>query len=398
MIGPGARRSTPSSCAATFRSRGPRDPVPARDATTFRRARGRAFAALARERARLRRGRPLREAPDAALQRRAGARRGPAGRGRGRDRRRRSRSIRRGRCSSSASTASGKTALVARCARAPARGLDRLRGRRRPDQRRTRCTSAQLEGRIEELVERLAGSTRSGCSRLRGGAVRRHVRAAARPGCSTRCCRTSSPARSGSSPRSRRRTTSCCGEAPARAVGASARSALRPLDEAETVAIARARPRARRRATSRPTSTCCAEAYELAQQFLPGIAQPGGSMRLLEATVDAVSEREATSVRRRRRARGAGRLSGLPLALLDPSAPLDLDAVRAFFDERVLGQEEAVGHRRPDRARQGRADRPDSAARRVPLRRPDRHRARPSSRRRWPSSCSARRAGSSGST
>ena len=66
--------------------------------------------------------------------------------------------------------------------------------------------------------------------------------------------------------------------------------------------------------------------------------------------------------------------TGLPLHVLDPRASLSLERVRAFFEARVLGQPEAVDvPRRPDRARQGGADRSDPAARRLPLRRPDRH-------------------------
>ena len=85
------------------------------------------------------------------------------------------------------------------------------------------------------------------------------------------------------------------------------------------------------------------EVYELAQQFLPGIAQPGGSMSLLEATVDAAVERDATTFDAGDVLASLAALSGLPLALLDPNRPLDLDAVRAFFGKRVLGQDEAVG-------------------------------------------------------
>jgi ATP-dependent Clp protease ATP-binding subunit ClpC len=84
------------------------------------------------------------------------------------------------------------------------------------------------------------------------------------------------------------------------------------------------------------------EIHELSQQFLPGIAQPGGAMRLLEATMDAALERDATSFDAGDVLASLAALSGLPLALLDPNAPLDLDEVRAFFNERVLGQEHAV--------------------------------------------------------
>jgi ATP-dependent Clp protease ATP-binding subunit ClpC len=85
------------------------------------------------------------------------------------------------------------------------------------------------------------------------------------------------------------------------------------------------------------------EVHELAQQFLPGIAQPGGAVRLLEATVAAAGEREASSFDAGDVLAALAALSGLPLALLDPNRPLDLAKVQAFFGERVLGQEEAVG-------------------------------------------------------
>ena len=85
------------------------------------------------------------------------------------------------------------------------------------------------------------------------------------------------------------------------------------------------------------------ELHELANQFLPGIAQPGGAVRLLEATVSAAVEREASSFDAGDVLASLAALSGLPLALLDPNRPLDLDTVRAFFNERVLGQDEAVG-------------------------------------------------------
>jgi ATP-dependent Clp protease ATP-binding subunit ClpC len=84
------------------------------------------------------------------------------------------------------------------------------------------------------------------------------------------------------------------------------------------------------------------ETYELAQQFLPGIAQPGGAMRLVEATVDQAAERRATSFETGDVLASLAALTGLPLVLLDPNRPLDLDLVHAFFSERVLGQEQAV--------------------------------------------------------
>ena len=117
---------------------------------------------------------------------------------------------------------------------------------------------------------------------------------------------------------------------------------LRPPSEAETVRVlAHALEAGAAGVTT--DETVLHEVNELAQQFLPGIAQPGGAMRLLEATVDAAVEREATSFDTGDVLASLAALSGLPLALLDPNRPLDLAEVRAFFNERVLGQEQAVG-------------------------------------------------------
>jgi ATP-dependent Clp protease ATP-binding subunit ClpC len=84
------------------------------------------------------------------------------------------------------------------------------------------------------------------------------------------------------------------------------------------------------------------ESFELAQQFLPGAAPPGNLIRLLEPTAELVRERGDSELDTGDVLTTLARVSGLPLALLDPSAPLDLDRVRAFFEARVLGQEEAV--------------------------------------------------------
>jgi ATP-dependent Clp protease ATP-binding subunit ClpC len=85
------------------------------------------------------------------------------------------------------------------------------------------------------------------------------------------------------------------------------------------------------------------ESYELAAHYLAGVAAPANVLRLLKAT------------RRRLHQDGRdGRLtthdvletlseaSGLPLHVVDPHTPLELDEVREFFAARVLGQAEAV--------------------------------------------------------
>ena len=84
------------------------------------------------------------------------------------------------------------------------------------------------------------------------------------------------------------------------------------------------------------------ESLELAQQFLPSVAQPGGLLRLVQATAAEAEERGHETFDGRDALATLAASSGLPLALLDATALLPLDDVRAFFSERVLEQPEAV--------------------------------------------------------
>ena len=85
-----------------------------------------------------------------------------------------------------------------------------------------------------------------------------------------------------------------------------------------------------------------AEAYELAQQFLPGIAAPGNTLRLISAASAEVLEEGRDVITSVDVLTTLAATSGLPLTMLDPSMPLPLADVRAFFEERVLGQSDAV--------------------------------------------------------
>ena len=84
------------------------------------------------------------------------------------------------------------------------------------------------------------------------------------------------------------------------------------------------------------------EAQELAQQFLPGIAPPGNTLRLVSAAAAEVLEEGRSEITSADVLATLAATSGLPLAMLDPSIRLDLNDVRAFFEERVLGQSEAI--------------------------------------------------------
>ena len=116
---------------------------------------------------------------------------------------------------------------------------------------------------------------------------------------------------------------------------------VRPLDDPDTVAVARHALEHDALGVDADDETL-AEALELAQQFLPSVAQPGNLLRLAHATAAEAAEQGAAMFDGRDVLTTLAASSGLPLALLDAAAPLPLDAVKAFFTERVLEQPEAV--------------------------------------------------------
>ncbi len=116
---------------------------------------------------------------------------------------------------------------------------------------------------------------------------------------------------------------------------------MRPLEDADTIAVAKD---ALERDTLGVTTDdeTLAESLELAQQFLPGIAAPGNLLRVLSATAAETAEQGAAEFDKTDVLATLASSSGLPLALLDPTSPLPLEDVRAFFTERVLEQPDAV--------------------------------------------------------
>lgn len=79
---------------------------------------------------------------------------------------------------------------------------------------------------------------------------------------------------------------------------------------------------------------------ELADYFLAGIAQPGRAVGLLRRTLDRVPASRAVEVDDVLDTLSLS--TGVPRQLLDDRAPLDPDAVRSFFEARVMGQTEAL--------------------------------------------------------
>ena len=116
---------------------------------------------------------------------------------------------------------------------------------------------------------------------------------------------------------------------------------VRPLDDAETIAVARHALEHDTLGVTTEDETL-AESFELAQHFMPGVAAPGNLLRVVSATVAEAAEQGKTEFDKADVLATLSSSSGLPLALLDPSSQLSLDDVRAFFSERVLEQPDAV--------------------------------------------------------
>ena len=116
---------------------------------------------------------------------------------------------------------------------------------------------------------------------------------------------------------------------------------VRPLDDPDTIAVARHALEHHGLGVFANDETL-SEALELAQQFLPSIAQPGNLLRLVHATAAEAAEQEDEAFDTHDVLATLAASSGLPLSLLDATAPLPLEAVRQFFAARVLEQPEAV--------------------------------------------------------
>src|SRR5262245_1119616 len=117
---------------------------------------------------------------------------------------------------------------------------------------------------------------------------------------------------------------------------------LEPLGPAETLELARrwAAPSGAG-ANALASEAVLREASDLAQHFLGSTAAPGNLFTLLKSAQEARTG-SAGPLELADLLRALARLTGLPLALLDERATLDLGALRRLFSRRVLGQVEAV--------------------------------------------------------
>jgi ATP-dependent Clp protease ATP-binding subunit ClpC len=113
---------------------------------------------------------------------------------------------------------------------------------------------------------------------------------------------------------------------------------LEPLNPEEAIAVAQDW---RNRTGADIDDVTIGDAQELAAQYLAGAGSPAGLLRLLKATLAAAATPDE-SLRSEQVLETLSEATGLPLHVVDPETPLDLDEVRQFFSTRVLGQPEAV--------------------------------------------------------
>lgn len=123
---------------------------------------------------------------------------------------------------------------------------------------------------------------------------------------------------------------------------------LPPLDAAATFSLVRAWAERESKAAGAPQIDDAAlhEAWDLARQYLAGIAAPGNVFHLLKTALrrrrDGNDGTSAPALALDEILAALAQLTGLGAAMLDDRAPLDVAALRRFFDEQVIGQPEAV--------------------------------------------------------
>jgi ATP-dependent Clp protease ATP-binding subunit ClpA/protein subunit release factor B len=76
--------------------------------------------------------------------------------------------------------------------------------------------------------------------------------------------------------------------------------------------------------------------------YFPSLARPGNGLKLLRETVSAALAASERDVHAPLVTKTVAQLTGIPEVLINDELPLDLGAVRRFFSEHVLGQQEAV--------------------------------------------------------
>ena len=149
---------------------------------------------------------------------------------------------------------------------------------------------------------------------------------------------------------------------------------VRALDEQDAMAVAQHSLEHDRLDVTADDATL-AETFELAQQFLPSVAPPGNLIRLVAATAAETAERGATQFDGRDVLSTLAPASGLAARAPRPRRPTPRGpGARVLRTTRARAAGGGGVPRRAHRDDQGGRNRPDAAARRLPLPRADRHR------------------------
>src|SRR3954469_1206873 len=110
---------------------------------------------------------------------------------------------------------------------------------------------------------------------------------------------------------------------------------LEPVERAETIAVAK---HWGAQVGAELSDQTLSDTYDLAEHYLPSVAAPARVLRLLKASFAEASP----EIRTGDVIETLSKATGLPLHVVDPEAPLDLDEVRGFFSARIIGQAAAV--------------------------------------------------------
>jgi ATP-dependent Clp protease ATP-binding subunit ClpC len=111
---------------------------------------------------------------------------------------------------------------------------------------------------------------------------------------------------------------------------------LEPLAREEAIAVA---THWREQVGARISDQTIDDTYDLAEHYLASVAAPARLLRLLKATV---VEEASSEIRTGHVIETLSKATGLPLHVVDPETPLDLEEVRRFFSGRIIGQADAV--------------------------------------------------------
>ena len=122
---------------------------------------------------------------------------------------------------------------------------------------------------------------------------------------------------------------------------------LNPLSDEQTLEMARQWAEQSNSASETPllTEQTRQEAFQLAKQYLGEKAAPGNLLQFLKLTrqrLIAANPSASVTISRDDLLVTLAQLTGLPTSILDDRQGLDLEGLREFFQQRVLGQPEAI--------------------------------------------------------